>query len=174
MFASLFHQDTDSDVDYLLLDLRDPDAYAKNHIRGAESYPAPTLTRAMNNFTSSILSFANKEPERIIVVYDDDERTAVSTANLFYEKNVDNVFVITGGLNALAVGHPELIEGELPNVKPATPKRRPRSSRAGDTSSRIMNANETIAQRNAQHACAHTPASQASMRSSMSGSVAWR
>lgn len=137
-------------MDYLLLDLRDQESFNKGHIRGAEHYPAQTLRRAMNNFTSSILAFANKEPERIIVIYDDDERTAVPTANLFYEKAVDNVFIITGGsfppafalwntrlsmlasagLRALAKEYPELVDGEVPEPpSPPTSKRPPPSTR---------------------------------------------
>ena len=174
VFASLFHQDHDTEVDYILLDLREPDAFAHNRIRGAESYPAQTLTRAVNNFTSSVLSFANKEPERIIIVYDNDERTAVPTANLFYEKNVDNVFVITGGLNALALEHQELIEGELPEVEPAKSmsKRRPRSSAAmgKSTSSRTVAAKESIAQRSAART-SQLSESQPSMRLSISSTI---
>ena len=46
----------------------------------ALSYPAPMLHRSVNNFTPEILAYANKEPERIIIIYDDDERIATVCA----------------------------------------------------------------------------------------------
>mmetsp|Transcript_17219 Transcript_17219/g.55142 ORF Transcript_17219/g.55142 Transcript_17219/m.55142 type:complete len:144 (+) Transcript_17219:535-966(+) len=82
------------------------------------SYPAPLLTRAVNPFSAEILQYSNKEPERIIVIYDGADTTAVHTGNLFFEKGVDNVFVLTGGLAELAGMYPELIDGQLPPPPP--------------------------------------------------------
>eukprot|EP00245_Coleochaete_scutata_P014051 TRINITY_DN5891_c0_g1_i1.p1 TRINITY_DN5891_c0_g1~~TRINITY_DN5891_c0_g1_i1.p1 ORF type:complete len:232 (+),score=42.76 TRINITY_DN5891_c0_g1_i1:61-756(+) len=106
-------------VDYLLLDVREKGAFDDCHITKAVSYPAPTLTRSVNAFTSTILEYMNKEPDKIIVIYDEDEKISVPTGNLFYEKGVDNVFVISGGLRELGEKYPELIEGELP--RPPSP-----------------------------------------------------
>jgi centrosomal protein CEP41 len=64
-------------MDFLLLDLRDPDDFQQCCILGAYSYPAPALSRSVNNFSAEILEYKNKEPDRIIIVYDYDERIAV-------------------------------------------------------------------------------------------------
>lgn len=115
-FAALQNE---RDIEFLLLDVRDNDEHAKSHIQDALCYPAPMLSRSCNNFTPEILAFSNKEPEKIIIIYDLDERVAVPAGNLFFEKGVDNVFLLSGGLRALSVDYPELIEGELP--RPPSP-----------------------------------------------------
>eukprot|EP00242_Pyramimonas_sp_CCMP2087_P008364 CAMPEP_0198212006 /NCGR_PEP_ID=MMETSP1445-20131203/25470_1 /TAXON_ID=36898 /ORGANISM="Pyramimonas sp., Strain CCMP2087" /LENGTH=188 /DNA_ID=CAMNT_0043886377 /DNA_START=213 /DNA_END=776 /DNA_ORIENTATION=+ len=104
----------EDECDFLLLDMRDAEDYQVCHLNSAMSYPLPMLHRSVNNFTIEILSYANKEPERIIIVYDSDERIATQGANLFFEKGTDNVFVLTGGLNKFAAEFPELVEGEVP------------------------------------------------------------
>mmetsp|Transcript_25719 Transcript_25719/g.31176 ORF Transcript_25719/g.31176 Transcript_25719/m.31176 type:complete len:156 (+) Transcript_25719:171-638(+) len=116
-------------MDYLLLDMRDADDFAKCHINGALNYPAPMLSRSVNNFTPEILTYSNKEPDKIIIIYDSDERIVVPAGNLFFEKGIDNVFVLSGGLKALAQNHPQLAEGQLPiPSRPASPALSVRSS----------------------------------------------
>ena len=82
----------------LLLDLRDSDAFEQAHIVNAANYPARRLSHSLHCFDATILAFANRAPKRVIVVYDADERVAVPAARLFFEKGVDNVFVLTGAL----------------------------------------------------------------------------
>ncbi|OAE25478.1 hypothetical protein AXG93_3698s1130 [Marchantia polymorpha subsp. ruderalis] len=77
----------------------------------ALSYPAINLKKTINYFSGDILPFINKEPEKIIVIYDDDEQSVVSAGNLFIEKGVDNIFVLHGGLEEVANNYPEMIEG---------------------------------------------------------------
>ncbi|NWT07353.1 CEP41 protein, partial [Mionectes macconnelli] len=45
------------DCPFLLLDVRDRDAYEQCHIVGAYSYPIATLSRTMNPYTNSILEY---------------------------------------------------------------------------------------------------------------------
>uniref|UniRef100_A0A7S0RQB0 Rhodanese domain-containing protein n=1 Tax=Pyramimonas obovata TaxID=1411642 RepID=A0A7S0RQB0_9CHLO len=118
----------EDECDFLLLDLREIEDFQVCHINNALSYPAPMLHRSVNNFTPEILAYANKEPERIIIIYDDDERIAATAANLFFEKGTDNVLLLTGGLRKFGSEFPELVEGDLP---------RPRSP-AGSTRSKAM------------------------------------
>eukprot|EP00761_Pharyngomonas_kirbyi_P009871 gb/GECH01009889.1/.p1 GENE.gb/GECH01009889.1/~~gb/GECH01009889.1/.p1 ORF type:complete len:207 (+),score=52.07 gb/GECH01009889.1/:1-621(+) len=106
----------------LVLDLRSPEDYEQNHIRGAHSYPAPRLSHVMNPFTPAITAFKNKE-NRIIVIYDDDEKIVTSAGKLFYEKGFDNIFVLTGGLHELVQHSPEWIEGDPPQPPPPTSSR---------------------------------------------------
>ncbi|CAM6104966.1 unnamed protein product [Calypogeia fissa] len=111
----------ESEVQVLLLDLRDIDDYQICHIKGALSYPAVNLKKSVNYFSADILSFINKEPERIIVIYDDDEYVMASAGNLFFEKGVDNIFVLHGGLKEVASRYSYMVEGEYP--KPLAPLR---------------------------------------------------
>ncbi|NXU63116.1 CEP41 protein, partial [Horornis vulcanius] len=45
------------DCPFLLLDVRDRDAYEQCHIVGAHSYPIATLSRTMNPYTNDILEY---------------------------------------------------------------------------------------------------------------------
>lgn len=62
----------------------------------AVSYPARKLSRAVNALSPEILAFMNAE-QRIILVYDWDERIAAPAANLLFEKGADNVVLLSGG-----------------------------------------------------------------------------
>ena len=59
------------------------------------------------------MAFANREHDlqRILILYDEDERLAVPAAQLCVEKGVDNVFVLTGGLVAFGGRFLDLLEG---------------------------------------------------------------
>jgi rhodanese-related sulfurtransferase len=70
------------EMEYLLLDLRDPADFQQCCILGALSYPAPALSRSVNNFTTEILEFRNRT-DRMIIVYDYDERIAVVRTRLY-------------------------------------------------------------------------------------------
>eukprot|EP00877_Chromochloris_zofingiensis_P011616 jgi/Chrzof1/6708/Cz19g06120.t1 len=60
-----------------------------------------------------VLAQSNREPERLIILYDNDERVAAPAGNLFYEKGVDNAYVLTSGLTKLVGKCPHLLEGTL-------------------------------------------------------------
>ncbi|NXF13999.1 CEP41 protein, partial [Smithornis capensis] len=99
---------------FLLLDVRDRDAYEQCHIVGAYSYPIATLSRTMNPYTNSILEYKNAHG-KIIIVYDNDERVASQAATTMCERGFENLFLLSGGLKVLAQKIPEgLITGTLP------------------------------------------------------------
>jgi hypothetical protein len=79
----------------------------------ARCYPSALLRRAHTPFDAEFVAFANREHDlqRILVLYDEDERLAVPAAQLCVEKGVDNVFVLTGGLLAFGGRFPDLLEG---------------------------------------------------------------
>ena len=58
------------------------------------------LTHSTNYFTAEIYRYKNR-PDRMIIIYDDDERLAAPAGKLFVEKGVENVYIITGGVCAL-------------------------------------------------------------------------
>ncbi|XP_016160233.1 PREDICTED: centrosomal protein of 41 kDa [Ficedula albicollis] len=105
------------DCPFLLLDVRDRDAYEQCHIVGAYSYPIATLSRTMNPYTNDILEYpgSHNAHGKIIIVYDNDERLASQAATTMCERGFENLFMLSGGLKVLAQKIPEgLITGTLP------------------------------------------------------------
>ncbi|XP_071406227.1 centrosomal protein of 41 kDa isoform X2 [Pithys albifrons albifrons] len=119
------------DCPFLLLDVRDRDAYEQCHIVGAYSYPIATLSRTMNPYTNSILEYKNAHG-KIIIVYDNDERLASQAATTMCERGFENLFMLSGGLKVLAQKIPEgLVTGTLPlscQVPPAPGSARRKTS----------------------------------------------
>ncbi|XP_053911989.1 centrosomal protein of 41 kDa isoform X2 [Cuculus canorus] len=102
------------DCPFLLLDVRDRDAYDQCHIVGAYSYPIAMLSRTMNPYTNSILEYKNAHG-KIIIVYDNDERLASQAATTMCERGFENLFMLSGGLKVLAQKFPEgLVTGSIP------------------------------------------------------------
>ncbi|NXI37925.1 CEP41 protein, partial [Galbula dea] len=102
------------DCPFLLLDVRDRDAYDQCHIIGAYSYPIATLSRTMNPYTNNILEYKNAHG-KIIILYDNDERLASQAATTMCERGFENTFMLSGGLKVLAQKIPEgLVTGSLP------------------------------------------------------------
>ncbi|NXX83073.1 CEP41 protein, partial [Urocolius indicus] len=102
------------DCPFLLLDVRDRDAYDQCHIVGAYSYPIATLSRTMNPYTNNILEYKNARG-KIIILYDNDERLASQAATTMCERGFENLFMLSGGLKVLAQKIPEgLITGSFP------------------------------------------------------------
>lgn len=100
---------------FLLLDTRDSDAYGACHIITARHYPSAMMSKASNQLTREIYDYRNK-PERMIIVYDEDETVAVQVANFFCERGIENVFLLSGGLNLLIQRVHGIILGELSNL----------------------------------------------------------
>ncbi|XP_026578111.1 centrosomal protein of 41 kDa isoform X2 [Pseudonaja textilis] len=102
------------DCPYLLLDVRERDAYEQCHLVGAHSYPIATLSRTMNPYTNSILEYKNAHG-KIIILYDDDERVASQAATTMCERGFENLFMLSGGLRVVAQKIPEgLVTGSFP------------------------------------------------------------
>ena len=99
---------------YLLLDVRDSDAFNQCHIIGATNFPSAMLSRAQNYFTKAVLDYVNKEG-KIIIIYDEDERIAHACSTTMIERGVDNLFMLSGGMKVLYSKFPiGIIRGPLP------------------------------------------------------------
>lgn len=61
-----------------------------------------------------------------IVVYDDRETVAPSLAGRLVERGYENVFMLTGGLRAMAKKYPLVIDGEIPEELTAPAEDSPR------------------------------------------------
>ena len=139
-FSRLLHSEN---LEVLTLDLRGEEDFERFRIVGAVSYPVALLSRAVNPFIPEILEYANKEPWRIIVIYHEHERVAVNAANLFFEKGLDNVFMLHGGVVDFVRELPNMVAGDIPReLLPRASVRRPRSaiSRISDVTYRPSSA----------------------------------
>jgi len=123
-------QDMDESL-FLLLDLREEADYEQCHIATALSYPYVQLTHSTNYFSSEIFRYKNR-PDRMIIIYDDEERIAAPAGKLFVERGVENVYVLTGGLRKFLDKFEELVRG----VPPAYEGEPPATSRGGTAASR--------------------------------------
>ena len=101
---------------YLLLDVRDPSEYEQFHIVSSQSYPISNLSKSCNYFTREIFEYKNK-PGKIIILCDMDESIAPQASTLFVQKDVDNVFMLSGGMRVLFRAFPEggIFSGTLPD-----------------------------------------------------------
>uniref|UniRef100_A0A7M5V7M9 Rhodanese domain-containing protein n=2 Tax=Clytia hemisphaerica TaxID=252671 RepID=A0A7M5V7M9_9CNID len=101
---------------YLLLDIRDSDAFDEGHIIGAINYPSAMLNRTVNYLSKEICAFKNK-PGKIIIVYDDDEKLAPQVATSLLQKDVENVIMLSGGMKVLHKKFPScFITGTVPST----------------------------------------------------------
>ena len=148
-------------VDVLILDLRTAEDFEQCRISGSVSYPVAMLHRATNPFTAEVLSYANQQPGKLIVLYDADERIAAGAANLMFEKGIDNVCMLSGGLAEFANRFPEMVLGELPESLRRAPPRISAASRHAAARGRLVSSSS-----------ASSAMSVASYRSSASS--AWR
>ncbi|CAN0070205.1 unnamed protein product [Lampetra planeri] len=121
------------DCPYLLMDLRDRDAYEQCHIIGAASYPSAMLSRSFNQYTKEMLEYKNVTG-KIIIVYDEDERIATVAATTMCERGFENLYVLSGGLKVLAQKFPTgLTTGSLPPQLLGPPNRKARPSRPSNS-----------------------------------------
>merc|ERR1711988_541159 len=126
------HGEAAQDMDealYLLLDLRDEVEFDMCHITTAIPYPHTQLTHSTNYFSAEIYRYKNR-PDRMIIIYDDDERIAAAAGKLFVERGVENVYVLTGGLRKFCEKHEEFVSG----VPPAYPESCPPTAKSGGRS----------------------------------------
>jgi len=47
-------------------------------------------------------------------LYGFDEKDGMPSANLFFEKGFDNIFLLNGGIEKFTIKYPGLVEGNIP------------------------------------------------------------
>uniref|UniRef100_A0A8C6S1I5 Centrosomal protein 41 n=1 Tax=Neogobius melanostomus TaxID=47308 RepID=A0A8C6S1I5_9GOBI len=95
------------DCPYLLLDVRDREQYDSQFShRVSVSDHEP--------YTKEVLQYKNA-PGKIIIVYDEDERTASQAATTMCQRGFENLFMLSGGLKVIGQKFPgSLVTGPLP------------------------------------------------------------
>ncbi|XP_059150457.1 centrosomal protein of 41 kDa B-like isoform X2 [Physella acuta] len=105
-----------SQCPYLLLDVREKDAFDECHIITAKSYPTAMLARSVNYETKDMLNYKN-QPGKIILIYDEDERISHRAATTLVQRGYDNLFMLSGGMKVAYKLFPEgLIAGTVPQT----------------------------------------------------------
>ena len=112
---------------YLILDVREPEAYNTGHLLQARSFPYTHLRR--DAVAPEFYQFRNKT-EALIILYCDDERVSRDAAKLMVDRGTDNIFLLSGGMNEFATEYPFLVEGAAP--KSASPAKRSGLTRSGE------------------------------------------
>jgi|TARA_B100000683_G_scaffold33966_1_gene29702 centrosomal protein CEP41 len=102
---------------YLVLDVRDPAAFARCHVLQARSMPQRLLMQ--DRAQPDLYRFRNREG-RLIVLYDDDERMAAAAAHQLVHRGFDNVYVLTRGIVGFHNAYPHYVEGD-PGALPRPP-----------------------------------------------------
>ena len=97
-----------SEIDFIILDLREECEYNEYHIKEALSFPGVMISR--DKFLNQMIMMKNKE-SKMIIVYHNDERSGVPYAGLLFQKGYDNIYFLSGGIEEFVKKYPEYIEG---------------------------------------------------------------
>eukprot|EP00755_Sulcionema_specki_P024602 Sspe_Gene.15101::Locus_5241_Transcript_1_3_Confidence_0.500_Length_1201::g.15101::m.15101/K16455/CEP41, TSGA14; centrosomal protein CEP41 len=119
----------------LVIDVREQDDYSKAHIADAIRFPPAKLCHAMHPFLPEMHEHLNKE-NHIVVAYDLDDTMVQHVANQIFERGMDNIYVLTGGLYEYVRDHVEGVVGEPP-IPPPDDRRPVRKKGLSDTASSI-------------------------------------
>eukprot|EP01063_Lacrimia_lanifica_P025958 TRINITY_DN3411_c0_g3_i1.p2 TRINITY_DN3411_c0_g3~~TRINITY_DN3411_c0_g3_i1.p2 ORF type:complete len:234 (+),score=86.42 TRINITY_DN3411_c0_g3_i1:1606-2307(+) len=165
----------EQDVKVLLIDVREKEDYEACRIDGATWYNPLMLCRAMNPFLPEMYSYKNKD-NHLIVAYDlEDTHVAGKTANLLFEKGLDNIYVLTGGLRDWLRDYPDMVvgDGPTPTPAPASDNRPTRCFPGDDAASSVSRCSTTNRAGSSVSCSSHKPKALASSLSRASSS-AWR
>ena len=97
-----------SEIDFIILDLREESEYDRVHVIEAVNFPAVNISR--DKFTQQLIMMKNK-PGKMIILYHTDERNGIPYANNFFQKGYDNVYFLSGGIEEFEKYYPEYLDG---------------------------------------------------------------
>lgn len=126
--GSVVHSVAETDIgmllqcNLLLLDLREPDAFAKGKVMTASNYPATLL--GQDKITPELYRMKSGT-DKLLVLYHEDDRQVAQAATTLVQKGWDTVYVLSGGFSDVCQHYPELVDGEagpasVPGGRPAT------------------------------------------------------
>ena len=101
-----------SEIDFIIVDLREEKEYHKCHIKNAISYPSSLISQ--DHFLKEMYTIKNK-PNSIIIVYHKDDKTGASVSDLLILKGFENIYMISGGFYDFSFSYPEYMIGSEQN-----------------------------------------------------------
>uniref|UniRef100_A0A7S3B9N9 Rhodanese domain-containing protein n=1 Tax=Haptolina ericina TaxID=156174 RepID=A0A7S3B9N9_9EUKA len=107
---------TEAEGNLLIYDLRSFERFNECHIFGAKQYDPRELSKATNNFPRDVYFYKGPvEGGKMIVLYDEDGKTAPAVGNAFVEKGIENTYVLNGGFLGACAGCPAMLMGQPPS-----------------------------------------------------------
>ena len=97
-----------SEIQFIIVDLREKIEYYKCHIKNAYSYPSSLISQ--DHFLKEMYTIKNK-PNSIIIVYHKDDKTGSSVSDLLILKGFENIYMISGGFYDFSYSYPEYMIG---------------------------------------------------------------
>ena len=91
----------------ILLDMRSKEEYYKGHIKNALCFPGSHVSV---DHEFSKFNIVRNHPDKLLVIYCDDERHGILQARVIFEKGFDNVYLLSGGFIIFKREHPDMIE----------------------------------------------------------------
>lgn len=105
-----------SEGNILIYDLRGDDAYRQCHVYGARQYNPVDLHKAANNFPRDVYFYKGSAAcDKMIVLYDEDGKSAPAVGNAFVEKGIENTYVVSGGFFGCCAACPSVLDGHPPD-----------------------------------------------------------
>ena len=101
-----------SEIDFIIVDLREEKEYHKCHIKNAISYPSSLISQ--DHFLKEMYTIKSK-PNSIIIVYHKDDKTGASVSDLLILKGFENIYMISGGFYDFSFSYPEYMIGSEQN-----------------------------------------------------------
>ena len=106
--SSLSHHEINNDEpEYLLLDVRPEEEYNTRSIKTAVWFPLSALRQDKMH----PVLFARKNRNCAIIVYEENEKTAIEATEMLMGKGFKGLAVLTGGLSKFEEKFPELVIG---------------------------------------------------------------
>ena len=101
-----------SEINFIIVDLREEKEYHKCHIKNAISYPSSLISQ--DHFLKEMYTIKSK-PNSIIIVYHKDDKTGASVSDLLILKGFENIYMISGGFYDFSFSYPEYMIGSEQN-----------------------------------------------------------
>ena len=100
----------------LIFDLRDFSEFEQCHVYGARHLEVAMLNRSTNNFPREVYFYKGPiDHDKMIVLYDEDGKTAPQVGNLFVERGVENTYCVSAGFLGLCATCPHILVGHPPS-----------------------------------------------------------
>ena len=99
-----------------IFDLRPFEEFEQCHVYGARHLDVSMLNRSTNNFPREVYFYKGPvECDKMIVLYDEDGKSARAAGNIFVERGVENTYVVSGGFLGLCATCPHVLVGHPPS-----------------------------------------------------------